>query len=128
MATQITNGVKISVETFFQKEYSNAGTRDYMFAYRITIENNNFHPVRLLNRHWYIFDSSQDLHEVEGDGVVGKQPIIEPGESHKYVSGCNLKSEIGKMWGTYTMQNQEDGSYFKVEIPKFQLIAPSKLN
>lgn len=128
MATQITNGVKISVETFFQQDYSNAGTGDYMFAYRITIENNNFHPVRLLSRHWYIFDSSKDLHEVQGDGVVGKQPIIAPGESHTYVSGCNLKSEIGKMWGTYTMQSLEDGSYFKVEIPEFQLVAPSKLN
>lgn len=128
MDTQITNGVKVSVETYYQENYSNPITGNYMFAYRITIENNNEHPVRLLSRHWYIFDSNQEIQEVVGDGVVGRQPIIEPNNTHKYVSGCNLKSEIGKMWGTYTMQNLSDGSYFEVEIPHFKLISPTKLN
>lgn len=128
MAIQITNGVKISVETFFQENYSNPITGDFMFAYRISIENNNDFTVKLLSRHWYIFDSNQDMSEVQGDGVVGIQPVLKPGETHRYVSGCNLKSEIGKMWGTYTMQNREDNSLFEVNIPEFQLIAPYKLN
>ncbi|MEX0812561.1 MAG: Co2+/Mg2+ efflux protein ApaG [Chitinophagales bacterium] len=128
MSTQITRGVKISVETFYQENYSNPTHGDYMFAYRITIENRNEYTVKLLSRHWYIFDSNNETNEVEGDGVVGKQPVLKPGEIHKYISGCNLKSEIGKMWGTYTMQNMEDGSLFKVDIPEFQLVVPFKMN
>lgn len=128
MATQTTNGIKISVETFFQDNYSSNSTRDYMFAYKIRIENNNDFAVKLLTRHWFIFDASQQMSEVQGEGIVGKQPVLQPGQVHKYLSGCNLKSEIGKMWGNYTMQNLENQSLFKVEIPEFQLIAPFKLN
>ena len=81
-----------------------------------------------MRRHWYIFDSTGDRREVEGDGVVGLQPIIEPGEFHEYVSGCNLKSDMGTMEGNYLVSREMDGSIFEVKIPRFMLIAPHRLN
>jgi len=128
MATQITDGVKVSVETVYQPEYSNPENEHFMFAYRITIENLGDYSVQLLRRHWYIFDSNGTYREVEGEGVVGQQPIIEPGERHEYVSGCNLKSDMGTMRGTYSMLRELDGSIFEVDIPTFDLIAPHRLN
>lgn len=128
MVTQITDGVKVSVETVYQPEYSNPENEHFMFAYRITIENLSDYSVQLLRRHWYIFDSNGTRREVEGEGVVGVQPIIEPGEQHEYVSGCNLKSDMGTMTGTYQMLREFDGSLFEVKIPKFDLIAPHRLN
>jgi ApaG protein len=105
MVSKISEGVKISVETFYQPDYSNPETNEYMFAYRITIENNNTFPIQLLRRHWYIFDSDCNHREVEGEGVIGIQPQIVPGEKYQYVSGCNLRTEMGKMHGTYFMEN-----------------------
>lgn len=128
MVTQTTQGVKISVESFFQQDYSNPLNWEYMFAYRITIENTSNHTIKLLKRHWNIFDSIGEFKEVEGVGVVGKQPTLKPGEQHQYVSGCSLKSEIGRMHGEYLMQRIEDGKLFKVSIPEFELVAPLKLN
>ena len=100
MVSKISEGVTISVETFYQQDYSNPLQSEYMFAYRITIENNNAFPVKLLSRHWHIFDSSGEYREVEGEGVVGMQPIINSGEEYQYVSGCNLHTEMGRMHGT----------------------------
>ncbi|MBK9731895.1 MAG: Co2+/Mg2+ efflux protein ApaG [Chitinophagaceae bacterium] len=128
MITKITAGVKISVETFYQEEYSQPLNNEFMFAYRITIENGSEQTVKLLRRHWYIFDSCGVTREVEGEGVVGLQPVIEPGKSHQYVSGSHLKTEIGHMHGTYLMERLIDGSQFEVNIPEFQLVAPFKLN
>jgi len=128
MVTKITEGVKISVETFYQEEYSQPLNNEFMFAYRITIENVGEHTIKLLRRHWHIFDSCGITREVEGEGVVGLQPVIEPNKSHQYVSGSHLKTEIGKMYGTYLMERQIDSKKFKVNIPEFQLIAPFKLN
>src|SRR5579862_9151678 len=128
MITNITEGVKISVETFYQPDYSQPLNGEYMFAYRIIIENESEYTVKLLRRHWYIFDSNGALREVEGEGVIGQQPIIEPQQSHQYVSGCHLKTEMGKMHGTYLMERIIDGKFFYVNIPQFQLIAPFKLN
>lgn len=128
MVTQITDGVKVSVDCIYQEEYSNPESNHYMFAYRITIENLSNQSVQLLRRHWFIFDSGASKSEVEGEGVVGVQPIIAPGQSHEYVSGCNLKSEIGYMEGTYQMMRRSDSTVFNVEIPRFNLIAPFRLN
>ncbi len=128
MTDKITQGVHISVETFYQPEYSNPVNSEFMFAYRITIENFNTFPVKLLNRHWYIFDSNATKKEVEGEGVVGLQPVIAPGDSYQYVSGCNLRSEIGKMQGNYTFEHLQQKKQFKVEIPAFELFAPFKMN
>ena len=128
MVSKISSGVKVSVETFFQPEYSNPVNSEFMFAYKITIENNNSFPVRLLHRHWYIFDSNGTLREVEGDGVVGVQPLISPGASYQYISGCNLRTEMGKMHGTYQLENVNNKNIFSVTIPAFEMHAPYKMN
>lgn len=128
MVSKISEGVKISVETFYQQDYSNPIQSEYMFAYRITIENNNEFPVKLHSRHWFIFDSDGSYREVEGEGVVGMQPTIEPGEEYQYVSGCNLHTEMGRMHGTYQMENLHNKQQFEVNIPAFEMITPFKYN
>src|SRR5665213_620525 len=128
MISKISEGVKISVETFYQPEYSNPVTNEFMFAYRITIENNNPFPVQLLRRHWYIFDGNAEHREVEGEGVIGVQPHINPSEKYQYVSGCNLRSEIGKMHGMYFMENVHNKQTFIINIPAFDMIVPAKMN
>lgn len=128
MVTATTKGVKISVETEYQPAYSSPTQFHYVFTYRISIENLGDQTIKLLRRHWYIHDASRELKEVEGEGVVGLKPTLEPGESHSYVSGCNLKSGIGKMYGTYTMERVMDGKKFKVKIPEFTMFVPYKLN
>lgn len=128
MVSRITEGVKVTVESFYQPDYSNPLANEFMFAYRITIENGNLFPVKLLRRHWHIFDSNAQKREVEGEGVVGVQPQINPGEQYQYISGCNLKSEMGKMEGTYLMENLANNQSIIVKIPPFFLIVPHKLN
>jgi ApaG protein len=128
MVSKVTEGVKVSVETHYQQDYSNPVNGEYMFAYKVTIENNNSFPVRLLHRHWHIFDSNSTHREVEGEGVVGVQPTIKPGESYNYVSGCNLRTELGRMHGTYTMENLSDQREFTVAIPVFDMVVPFKMN
>ena len=128
MVSKVTEGVKVSVESFYQPDYSNPINSEYMFAYRITIENNNSYPVKLLRRHWYIYDATGSLKEVEGEGVVGVQPQINPGESYQYISGCNLRTEMGKMYGTYLMENINDKKQFQAIIPAFEMMVPFKLN
>lgn len=128
MQTAITRGVRVSVETFYQVEYSNPLAHEFMFAYRITITNQSDMLIQLLRRHWHIYDSNGTIKEVEGEGVVGEQPIIHPGMSYQYISGCNLSTEIGKMHGTYLMMKVSDGKKFRVNIPEFNLIAHQKLN
>jgi len=128
MVTEITEGVKVSVETIYQPEYSNPANEHFMFAYKVNIENLTEYSVQLLNRHWQIFDSNGAHREVDGEGVVGQQPVIEPGDNHEYVSGCNLKTDIGSMKGHYEMKRIVDEERFQVNIPEFLLIAPYKLN
>lgn len=128
MVSTISQGVQISVETYYQADYSNPANHEYMFAYRITIENLNAFTVKLLSRHWFIIDTNGEHREVEGEGVVGLQPVLQPGEHFQYVSGCNLRSEMGKMYGTYEMENQNTKQLFSVDIPKFEMIAPFKMN
>lgn len=128
MPTAITNDIRISVETSYQNPRLQHEAGHHMFAYRITIHNKGDYTIKLLRRHWYITDVNVENTEVEGDGVVGIQPVLEPGESHQYVSGCALHSEFGKMSGTYLMERQIDGKRFEVTIPEFQLIAPFRLN
>lgn len=128
MASKVTEGVIVTVETFYQPDYSNPVNGEFMFAYRITLQNNNPFPVRLLRRHWYIFDSNGTQREVEGEGVVGVQPQINSGEQYQYVSGCNLRTEMGKMYGTYSMENASSKKQFEVKIPVFDMIVPFKMN
>jgi ApaG protein len=128
MANKISEGVEINVETFYQPDYSNPVSGEYMFAYRITIENHNNFPVKLHRRHWYIFDSNGSYREVEGEGVVGVQPVLNAGERYQYVSGCNLRTEMGKMHGTYSMENLNNKKTFEVNIPAFEMIVPFKMS
>lgn len=128
MVTAITLGVKISVETTYQEEHSNPTTAHYMFAYRITIENLTDYAIQLKRRQWFIFDSNGSQREVEGEGVVGEQPVIDPGESHSYVSACNLSTDMGSMSGNYLMHRIADNQEFIVDIPEFELVAPYRLN
>lgn len=128
MTSLITEGVQVSVETFYQEDYSNPIQGEYMFAYRVEIENYNSFPVQLHRRHWFIFDSNATRREVEGEGVVGVQPVILPGETYRYVSGCNLKTEIGRMVGTYQMENLNTRELFTVQIPSFEMVVPYKNN
>jgi len=126
MVTSTTYGIKVSVESFYDEDHSNAG--EHVFAYRITIENRSEHTIQLLRRHWYIYDGIGTWREVEGEGVVGETPVIKPGHIHQYVSGCHLIAGIGKMYGSYQMMRTLDGMYFDVEIPEFQLVVPAYLN
>lgn len=127
-ATQVTHGIQISVETKFQNEHSVAEHRHYLFSYRISIENKSEYTVQLLTRHWDIYDSSSDHSEVDGEGVVGEQPVLEPGEVFEYESACSITTDIGKMSGTYLMERKIDKARFKVTIPEFELIVPQRLN
>lgn len=128
MIAEVTQGIKVTVETEYQPAYSNPAQFHYVFTYRISIENKSEFTIQLMRRHWFICDAAFESREVEGDGVVGQQPVLEPGQSHQYVSGCNLKSGIGKMTGTYLMERIMDGSQFLVAIPEFTMIAPVRLN
>lgn len=128
MVTAISQGIKISVETMYQDEYSNPANDQFMFAYRIEIENLSDYTIQLLRRQWQIFDSNGTQKEVEGEGVVGVQPILEPGQLHAYVSGCQITTDIGSMRGHYSMIRVADGTTFNVEIPEFQLMVPYRLN
>jgi ApaG protein len=128
MISQITKGVKITVLTRFQSAYSRPEMNHFLFTYRILIENRSEYSVQLLRRHWYIFDSNGEHREVEGDGVVGQQPVLMPNEIYEYESACNLTTDIGKMSGVYEMIRIIDKEKFMVEIPEFKLIAPQRLN
>lgn len=126
--TAVTAGVRVTVKTEYQPSYSNPLQEHFVFTYRIRIENNSENTIQLLRRQWFIFDTNATVREVEGEGVIGLQPVLEPGETHEYVSGCNLKTTIGKMVGTYLMERLIDGKQFHVEIPEFNLIVPYRLN
>ena len=128
MENLITNGISISVQPSYQPEYSPPAMNRFVFAYHITIENLSSHTVQLLRRHWYIWDSNGIIREVEGEGVIGQQPILAPGESHEYASWCDLSTGIGKMHGAYLMRRDSDGKEFQVDIPKFEMIAPVRIN
>ncbi|MFD2743219.1 MULTISPECIES: Co2+/Mg2+ efflux protein ApaG [Sphingobacterium] len=128
MVSQITSDVKISVESIYQPEYSNPDNLHYMYAYRITIENQSAETLQLLRRHWEIFDAIGEHKQVDGEGVVGQQPILEPNQVHQYASGCNLRSAMGYMEGFYEMQRLSDGELFAIAIPRFILIADFVLN
>lgn len=128
MVTAITRGIKVTVETEYQPAYSSPSQYHYVFTYRITIENQSDSTIQLLRRHWHIYDAGYTKREVEGDGVVGQQPVLEPGQVHQYVSGCNLKSGIGKMVGTFLMERILNGTQLTVDIPEFTMVAPLRLN
>ena len=128
MVTKVTEGIKISVVTAYKPFQSHPKGSAYFFYYTISIENCSANTVKLLRRHWYIYNALGLVHEVEGIGVVGEQPVLRPGELHRYSSGCEIITEIGKMHGTYLMENQLTLKRFNVSIPEFKLVVPYILN
>lgn len=122
MASLTTNGISISVETNFLPEKSKPEQNYYVYVYFVTITNNSSDPVQLLSRHWMICDGYANKHEVKGEGVIGQQPVLKPGEFHSYQSWSPLPTKLGKMEGSYTMQNLNTDVLFKVTIPPFILI------
>lgn len=128
MVSQITRGIKISVLTAFEGTYFKNHKIHFAFSYEITIENHSKDSVQLNSRHWEIFDSLNDMETVDGEGVIGKKPVLKPGESHNYSSGCLLASPFGSMRGHFNMVNFTSTKSFKVIVPTFRLSAPFALN
>lgn len=128
MVTQITRGIKISVLTDFEGIYFKNLKMHFAFSYHITIENHSKDSVQLMSRHWEIFDSLNDIEIVDGEGVIGKKPVLKPGETHTYSSGCLLCSPFGAMKGHFNMINFTSTRAFKVIVPAFRLSAPFALN
>ena len=124
----ITKGIKITVEAFYNEKHSRPDSKEFVYSYDVEIENTGDQTVQLLRRHWIIRDSLGPIREVEGEGVIGEKPVLEPGQSHKYTSWCPLQTDIGKMSGTYLMLNVETKEEFYVQIPEFKLIASLRLN
>ena len=128
MIQQITKGIKISVETDYEGSFIKDNITHYAFTYRIEIENQGKSSVQLLTRHWKIIEALNKTQYVNGNGVVGKKPVINPGEVHKYKSGCLLTSAMGAMKGAYIMIDFTSTKKFNVEIPPFKLSASFVLN
>lgn len=128
MVSQITRGIKISVLTSFEGTYFKNYKIHFAFSYQITIENHSKDSVQLISRHWEIFDSLNESEIVDGEGVIGKKPVLKPGELHTYSSGCLLSSPYGSMKGYFSMINFTSTRNFKVIVPTFRLCAPFALN
>ena len=121
----ITRGIAVSVEPVYLEANSSPGNSQYVWAYRVTIENQGRETVQLLSRHWMITNARGDLTEVKGPGVVGEQPVLRPGESYQYTSGAPLNTPSGMMGGAYQMES-ESGERFDIEIPTFSLDRPNQ--
>ena len=128
MVSQITKGIKISVLTSFEGTYFKNYKIHFAFTYHVSIENQSKDSVQLNSRHWEIYDALNNTETVDGEGVIGKKPVINPGENYTYSSGCLLSSPIGAMKGHFNMVNFTTTRSFKVEIPAFKLSAPFAIN
>lgn len=119
--------IRVTVDTIYVEDQSDPETDRYVFAYTITIENSGSITARLLNRHWIITDASGQVQEVKGEGVVGEQPILQPGGTFRYTSAAMIETPLGTMTGAYEMV-ADDGVRFDAEIPAFKLSAPNLLH
>jgi ApaG protein len=121
------HGIRVEVTTDYVEDQSDPDNNHYVFAYTVTIRNEGPVPARLISRHWIITDSNQQVKEVRGEGVVGEQPYLRPGEGFRYTSGTMLETPVGTMRGSYQMQG-DDGLTFDAEIPPFTLSVPRTLH
>lgn len=128
MFAEITNDIQVSVISEFHTIEKVTSLDQFIFHYHIEIENKGSFTVQLLSRKWVIVDAHGTQRIVEGMGVVGEQPVLEPGDTHKYSSSCLLPSPFGKMWGSYLFERRLDGQQFKVRIPEFKLEVPYLLS
>ncbi len=119
--------IAVSVKTSFIDEQSKPQENRYVFSYTITIHNRGSVSARLISRHWIITDANGDIRELRGEGVVGEQPSLRPGEGYEYTSGAVLESSVGTMHGSYQML-AEDGTHFDADIPSFVLSIPRTLH
>jgi ApaG protein len=126
MYSEVTNSIKISVDPIFMEDQSEPEDFHYVWAYHVSIENQGVDTVQLMRRHWHITDSQGRIHEVRGEGVVGEQPVLEPGETFEYTSGTPLATPSGFMVGSYQMVDKA-GSSFSVSVPAFSLDSPHDL-
>lgn len=126
--SQTTKGITITVKTAYEGNFLKAKNVCYTFSYTITIENNTTNYVQVKGRFWEIYDALNSTKIVQGEGVVGEQPIIEPGAKYTYSSGCVLNAPLGAMQGFYEVMNLTDNRFFNVLIPSFKLSAPFVLN
>ena len=115
----------VSVETTYLEADSSPDNSHFLWAYRVTIENQGLETVQLRSRHWMITNARGELTEVKGPGVVGQQPFLKPGESYAYTSGAPLNTPSGMMGGSYEMES-ESGERFHIEIPTFSLDSPGQ--
>ncbi len=123
-----TEGVTIEVEVGFLPQQSSPARSIYGHVYHITIHNLRDHPIRLLRRNWAVENALGGISLVEGEGVIGQQPVIQPGGHFHYSSWTHVSTVIGKMSGAYTMMDLEGGTFFQAEVPEFLLIYPPVLN
>jgi ApaG protein len=127
VSTAVTEGIEVSVQSEFRADRSAPAQGRFLYTYTVHISNGGAGSAKLLGRHWIITDARGDREEVTGDGVVGQQPELEPGQSFHYTSFCVLKTPLGQMRGTYTML-RSDGTTFQAEIAPFALVVPASLN
>ena len=120
--------IDIHVCCEFVTEKSEEEKSLFLFKYDVSIHNNTVNNVQLLSRHWKIVDALGNIQTVNGEGVIGKKPVINPGLSFNYSSYCPLKTEFGKMAGSYTFEDKTTGELFKVKIPEFSLITKKNIN
>jgi ApaG protein len=128
MSDATTRGVRVQVQSAYVPERSAPQEGRYFFAYRIRISNLGEQTVQLISRHWVITDGHGNVEHVQGPGVVGEQPVLEPGESFEYTSFCPLPTPIGSMHGTYQMVTTAGNARFDAAIAPFSLAVPSALN
>lgn len=128
MVQQITKDIKVTVATHYEGTFNRGNKLFYAFSYTVKIENQGNQKVQLRQRHWDIHDALNEVEMVDGPGVIGETPILNPTQSHIYTSGCYLISPFGNMSGYYVMQNLESQEIFKVGIPSFRLNAPFAIN
>ena len=127
MINKITHDIEVAVQSFYMNNESDPEKPLFLFAYRVRIENQGYETVQLLKRHWIITDGNGQVHHVEGEGVVGEQPVLKPRESFGYTSGCPLSTPVGTMRGSYQMQTA-NRTLLQVNIPEFTLAVPSAIN
>lgn len=125
MYRAITGNIEVTVEPFYLEQQSEPDESRYVWAYRVTIANNSEETVQLQSRYWHITDANGTVEEVRGPGVVGEQPILNPGDSYQYSSGCPLTTPSGIMVGSYQMETQA-GRALEIDIPAFSLDIPGK--
>jgi len=123
----VTDGLRVEVETRYSPEHSEPRENHWFFLYTIRISNESEETCQLISRHWIIRDATGRVEEVQGDGVVGEQPVLEPGASFEYTSGCPLPTPFGSMEGSYQMV-REGGTSFDAEIARFELREPGAIH